>query len=122
MSIQTILILAIIGIVAGILSGFVGIGGGVIIVPALVLFLGLTQHQAQGTSLALMLPPIGALAVFNYYKADSINFKYAFIIAICFIIGGYLGSKISLAISPEKVKKIFGVFMLFVALKLILSK
>ena len=122
MSIQTILILAIIGIVAGILSGFVGIGGGVIIVPALVLFLGLTQHQAQGTSLALMLPPIGALAVFKYYKADSINFKYAFIIAICFIIGGYLGSKISLAISPEKVKKIFGVFMLFVALKLILSK
>lgn len=122
MSIQTIIILCLIGIVAGVLSGFVGIGGGVIIVPALVFFLGLTQHEAQGTSLALMLPPIGALAVWNYHKSGNINVKYALIIAVCFIVGGYLGSKISLSIAPEKVKKIFGIFMLFVALKLILSK
>ncbi|MGB0166441.1 MAG: sulfite exporter TauE/SafE family protein [Luteibaculum sp.] len=122
MSIQTLFILILIGVLAGILSGFVGIGGGVVIVPALVLFLGLSQHEAQGTSLALMLPPIGALAVYNYYKTGNLNLKYAVVIAICFILGGYLGSKMSLAISPEKVKKIFGFFMLLVALKLIFTK
>ncbi len=122
MPIQTVLILAVIGILAGILSGFVGIGGGVVIVPALVFFLGLTQHQAQGTSLALMLPPIGALAVMNYYKTGNLNWKYALVIALFFVLGGYLGSKISLAIPAATVKKIFGVFMLFVALKLIFSK
>lgn len=122
MSIQTIIILILIGIFAGVLSGFVGIGGGIVIVPALVFFLGLSQLEAQGTSLALMLPPIGALAVANYYKAGNLNIKYAIIIAVFFIVGGYLGSKISLAISPEKVKKLFGIFMLLIALKLIFSK
>lgn len=122
MSLYTIIVLALIGVVAGILSGFVGIGGGILIVPALVFLLGLTQHQAQGTSLALMLPPIGILAVYNYYKADSVNWKYALIIAVCFVLGGFLGSKLSLALSPQKVKRIFGVFMLLVALKMIFSK
>ncbi|TXC81787.1 sulfite exporter TauE/SafE family protein [Luteibaculum oceani] len=122
MSLYTIVILALIGVVAGILSGFVGIGGGILIVPALVFLLGLTQHQAQGTSLALMLPPIGIMAVYNYYKADSVNWKYALVIAVCFVLGGYLGSKLSLALSPQKVKRIFGVFMLLVALKMIFSK
>lgn len=122
MSLYTIVVLALIGIVAGILSGFIGIGGGVIIVPALVYFLSLSQHEAQGTSIALMLPPIGILAAMNYYKAGTLNVKYALIVAATFIIGGYIGSKISLQLPPEMVKRIFGIVMLFIALKMIVSK
>ena len=101
------------------MSGFIGIGGGVIIVPALVYFLGLTQFQAQGTSLAIMLPPVGIMAFMNYYKADNVNLKYAAIIAITFIIGGYLGSKIALRMSPMHVRLVFGVIMLYVSGRLI---
>lgn len=122
MSATTIIILGLIGITAGILSGFVGIGGGVVIVPALIYFLGLTQHEAQGTSIALMLPPIGILAAMNYYKAGSLNIKYALVVAATFIIGGYIGSKISLQLPAETVKRVFGIMMLFVALKMIISK
>jgi len=116
-----ILTLILIGLAAGWLSGFVGIGGGVIIVPALVYILGLTQHQAQGTSLLLMLPPIGILAVVNYYKAGQINWMYGIIIAAAFIAGGYFGSKISLKLSPGLVKLCFGVIMAYVAIMMIWS-
>lgn len=120
MSISTLVILLIIGILAGILSGMIGVGGGIIIVPALVYFLGMSQHGAQGTSLALMLPPIGILAAMNYYKAGNLNLKYALIIATAFIIGGYIGSKLSLTyISEGMMKKIFGSIMLVAAIKLI---
>ena len=122
MQTDTILILIVIGLVAGILGGFVGIGGGLIIVPALVFFLGMTQFQAQGTSLAMMLPPIGVLAVLNYAKTDNLNWKYAFILAGAFIIGGYFGSKLSLSLSPNVVKKAFGVLMILAAIKLIFNK
>lgn len=121
MTFNTIIILILIGIAAGILSGFVGIGGGVVIVPALIYFFGMTQMQAQGTSLFLMLPPIGILAVMNYYKTGNVNIWYGIIIASAFIVGGYFGSKISLRISPYLVKVIFGTFMLYVAFKMILS-
>lgn len=117
----TILILIAIGIVAGMLSGFVGVGGGMVIVPALIYFLGLTQFQAQGTSLALMIPPIGILAVMNYWKADSVNVHYAIIIAITFILGGYLGSKMALKLPEAQVKLIFGIVMLIASLKMIWS-
>lgn len=120
MSITTLIILILIGVSAGVLSGLIGVGGGIIVVPCLVYFLGLTQHSAQGTSLALMLPPIGILAVYNYYKADALNIKYALIIAAAFVVGGYLGSKVSLTyISEALMKKIFGVIMLVAAVKLI---
>ena len=122
MQTETVLILLIIGLIAGALGGFVGIGGGLIIVPALVFFLGMTQFQAQGTSLAMMLPPIGILAVMNYAKSDNLNWKYAFILAGAFIIGGYFGSKLTLSLPPVMVKKIFGVLMIVAALKLIFSK
>jgi uncharacterized membrane protein YfcA len=82
MTTQTILLLILIGLFAGMMSGFVGIGGGVIIVPALIYIMGLSQHEAQGTSLILMLPPIGILAVMNYYKAGQLNLNYGIIIAI----------------------------------------
>lgn len=121
MTLQTILILILIGLFAGMMSGFVGIGGGVVMVPALVYIMGLDQHTAQGTSLILMLPPIGILAVMNYYKTDNVNIPYGIIIAIAFVIGGYYGSKIALKLSPAKVKLIFGVLMLYVAAKMIYS-
>lgn len=120
MSVSTLIILLVIGLMGGILSGLVGVGGGIIIVPALVYFLGLSQHSAQGTSLALMLPPIGILAAMNYYKAGSLNIKYALVIAIAFIIGGYFGSKISITyISEAAMKKIFGIIMLIASIKLV---
>lgn len=122
MQTDTIVILVIIGLIAGALGGFVGIGGGLIIVPALVFFLGMTQFQAQGTSLAMMLPPIGILAVMNYAKSDNLNWKYAFILAGAFIVGGYFGSKLSLSLSPLIVKRVFGVLMIAAALKMIFSK
>jgi uncharacterized protein len=119
METSQLIILILIGLAAGIMSGFIGIGGGVIIVPALIYFLGLTQFQAQGTSLAIMLPPVGIMAFMNYYKADNVNLKYAAIIAITFIIGGYLGSKIALRMSPMHVRLVFGVIMLYVSGRLI---
>ncbi len=121
MSIQTIFFLVIIGVSSGILSGFVGVGGGIIIVPALVFLLGLTQHQAQGTSLFILLLPVGILAVWNYWKAGQINWGYGLIIAITFVIGGYIGSRMSLKLSPNVVKLIFGVIMLLISVKLIVS-
>jgi uncharacterized membrane protein YfcA len=117
MSLQTIVILLLIGFAAGILSSMVGIGGGVVIVPALVLALGMSQKLAQGTSLALMLPPIGILAVMNYYKQGYVDMKVAGIICTTFIIGGYVGSKIVLGLEPSLVKKIFAVFMIVIAVK-----
>jgi len=122
MQTDTFLILVVIGLAAGILSGFVGIGGGLLIVPALIFFLGMSQFEAQGTSLAMMLPPIGILAVLNYHKTGNLNWTYAIILAAVFIVGGYIGSKISLSLSPQIVRRIFGVLMLIAAFKLIFSK
>ncbi len=120
MSISTLIILLLIGLAAGILSGLVGVGGGIIIVPALVYFLGISQHAAQGTSLALMLPPIGILAAMNYYRSGMLNVKYALVIALAFVIGGYIGSKVSITyINEAMMKKIFGTIMLVAAIKLV---
>jgi uncharacterized membrane protein YfcA len=119
MDVSTWFILIAIGMLAGILSGFIGVGGGIIIVPGLMYFLGMQQHMAQGTSLVLMLPPIGILAAMNYYKAGEMNISYALIIAAAFIVGGYFGSKLSLKLSPVTVKFFFGIIMLYVSVKLI---
>ena len=121
MNIGTIMILLAIGVAAGILSGFVGVGGGIVVVPALMYFLGLTQFEAQGTSLAMMIPPIGLLAVYNYYQTDNLNINYAIILAITFVIGGYLGSKMSLKLPVDKVKLIFGLVMFYASVKMIWS-
>lgn len=121
MDFNTILILILIGLAAGVLSGFVGIGGGIVIVPSLIYILGMSQFEAQGTSVLLMLPPIGILAVMNYYRADAMNWKYAGVIAVAFVLGGYFGSKLSLKLDETLVKLIFGLIMLFVAVKMIIS-
>ena len=120
MSITTLFFLVIIGFGAGILSGMIGIGGGLIMVPALVYLMGMNQFEAQGTSIAAMLPPIGILAAFNYYKVDAINMKFAIIIGLTFVLGGYLGSKLTLNfISESTLKKIFGIVMLVGGIKMI---
>lgn len=122
MSVYIFSILVLIGLVAGIFGGFVGLGGGVIMIPALVYILGFSQLEAQGTSLAVMLPPIGILAAMNYYKAGHLNWKYALIIAITFTIGGFFGSKIALDIPVATVKKIFGFVLLGISLNIILGR
>ena len=118
MDTQTILILFCIGIVAGMLSGIVGIGGGIIIVPALVFFLGFSQLKAQGTSLGILLLPVGILAVIQFYKQGYIDMKTVGIVACSFVVGGYLGSKIALALPQETVKKVFAVLLLLISIKM----
>ena len=122
MDATTIIILMIIGLLAGFASGMVGIGGGVVIVPALVFFIGITQHQAQGISIGMLLMPVGFLAAYNYYKSGNFDFKYSAIIGLTFVVGAYVGSKVSLNIDELLMKRIFGVVMLLLAIKMILSK
>jgi uncharacterized protein len=122
MELSAILIIVIIGIVAGAFSGFIGIGGGLIVVPALVYFLGFSQHEAQGTSLAMMLPPIGLLAVYNYYKVGHVDFKVSLILAITFILGSFFGSKLAISLSAETLKKAFGIIIILLGIKMILGK
>lgn len=112
------MILAAIGIVAGVLSGMVGLGGGIILIPALILILKLDQQTAQGTSIAIMLPPIGLFAVYNYYKAGYVNTPYAIVIAIAFMIGGYFGSSLALKLAPDTMRKVFSVVLLVIAIKM----
>ena len=125
MSVSTIIILIIVGLAAGILSGLVGVGGGIIMVPLFVFVLGLTQHNAQGLSLAVMLPPVTFFAVYNYHTAgagNNIDWRIAVIVALLFFIGGFIGSKIALQIDKKMLKRVFGFFMLVVAIRLIFTK
>lgn len=119
MTIALILLLLLIGLAAGILSGLVGVGGGIIIVPALVFFLGYTQHEAQGTSLGLLLLPVGILAVINYYNKGFIDIKVVVIMSIAFVIGGWLGSKLSLSLPQQTIRKVFAIFLLYTAVKML---
>jgi uncharacterized membrane protein YfcA len=119
MTAQIIIILALIGLAAGMLSGLVGVGGGIIIVPALVFFLGFSQYQAQGTSLGLLLLPVGILAVMSYYQKGHIDVKVIGIMAAGFVLGGFLGSKLALAISETAVKRIFAVILFYSAFKML---
>jgi uncharacterized protein len=122
MSLLTIGILVLIGLMAGVFGGLFGVGGAIVMIPAMVYFLGVDQHTAQGTSLAVMLPPIGLFAAYNYYKAGQVNIWYAAIIAVTFLIGGYFGAKIALNLPENLMKKIFGIFLILVALRLIFTR
>jgi uncharacterized membrane protein YfcA len=119
---ETVFILLTLGLVAGVLSGMIGIGGGIVIVPALVYFLGYNQHQAQGTVLFMFLLPIGLLGVFNYYNSGNIEFKTAFIMACTFVAGSYFGSKIAISVDQATLKKVFGGILFLVSIKMILGK
>ena len=118
----TIVTLLAIGMIAGAFGGLFGVGGAVIMIPAMVYILGVDQHMAQGTSLAVMLPPVGLFAAYNYYKAGEVNVWYAAIIAVAFLIGGFFGSKVALLLPEYLMKKIFAVFLILLALKILFSK
>ena len=118
---QTIFMLVSIGLFSGLLSGFVGVGGGIIIVPALVFLLGLTQHQAQGTSLFVLILPVVSFAVLNYWKSGNVKWEYGLVIAMTFIVGAFFGSKLSLKISPGLVQLLFGILMAYISFRMILS-
>lgn len=119
MTTQTIVLLVIVGLLAGMLSGLVGLGGGVIIVPALVYLLGFSQHQAQGTSLGILLLPAGIFAVMSYYKKGFIDVKVVLLLFVGFLVGGYLGSKLSLSLSEVVLKKVFAVALILIAAKVL---
>ena len=119
MTAELVILILLIGLAAGVLSGLVGVGGGLIIVPALIFFLGFSQHQAQGTSLGLLLLPVGILAVVNYYNKGNVDVKVVAIMSVAFIAGGWLGSKLALRLPEDTVKKIFAVFLFYSAFKLL---
>ena len=115
-----IMLYIVLGLIVGIFSGLIGIGGGVIIVPALVFLFGLSQHQAQGTTLALLVPPIGFLAAWQYYTQGYVNLKIAVFVCIGFLLGGLLGAKFATGLSNILLEKIFGLAMILIGLKMLL--
>lgn len=117
-----ILLYLLLGLVAGGGSGLIGIGGAIIIIPVLVLLFGLPQHTAQGTTLALMVPPIGLLAAWTYYKQGYVDLKIAGLICLGFFVGGLIGAKFAIEIPDEILRKIFGVVLLIASLKMIFFK
>lgn len=122
MEVQNIVILALIGIAAGLLGGLLGLGGAIIIIPALMIFLGYTQQLAQGTALIMMVLPVGALAAFQYYQKGFVDVKAALILAGFFFVGGYFGAKFATQIPQELLKKIFAVMLVGIALKMWFQK
>jgi uncharacterized membrane protein YfcA len=122
MTLQILLILLAVGLAAGFLSGMVGIGGGIIIVPVLVYFLDFTQHQAQGTTLFMFLLPIGILGVMNYHKQGYVDYKTALIICSTFVFGSYFGSKLSISLDQKTVKQIFGAIIILLGAKMLFWK
>ncbi len=122
MNTSVLISLILIGLLAGFFSGTLGIGGSVVMIPLMILWLNFSQHEAQGTSLAVLAVPVTLLAAYNYYQEGHVNWKYAAIIAVTFIIGGYLGSKLAISINQVLLKKIFGGVLLLVALKIIFGK
>lgn len=115
-------LLVALGIVAGVLSGLIGIGGGVIIVPALVFLFGMTQHQAQGTTLALLVPPIGFLAAWTYYRHGDVDLRAAALICAGFILGSLVGARVATGFSDDMLQKIFGVAIIGIGLKMLFVK
>jgi len=112
----------VLGLITGLFGGLLGIGGATVVVPALVLLFGFTQHQAQGTILAAMIPPIGLLAAWRYYHAGNVNVPAAAFIALGFFFGGYFGGMLVEHIPDLMLKKIFGIFLMIVSLRMIFLK
>lgn len=124
MTTETLLIVLLIGLAAGMLSGLVGVGGGIIMVPALIFFLGYTQHQAQGTSLGVLTFPVVILASYYYYQqcqkmGTPIDLRVIGLLAVAFLIGGYFGSKLAISLNTETLKKIFAIILFYTALKML---
>ncbi len=123
MNMTLILSLVIIGLLAGILSGFMGVGGGVVMIPLMMMLLGFDQHEAQGMSLAVLAIPVTFVAAYTYHTSGHpINWKFALVIAVFFVIGGFLGSKFAVAINQNVLKKIFAVILVIAAIKMFFGK
>ena len=122
MDIQSFILLCLAGILAGVIAGSLGVGGGILIVPVLVLLFGMTQHEAQGTSLAVLLPPVSILALISYHKRGFVNYKFALILIITFVIGSYLGGLFAVHLPEKELKKIFGILLLIAGIKMIFEK
>jgi hypothetical protein len=118
----TLILYVLLGVIAGVFSGLIGIGGGVIIVPALVFLFGFSQHQAQGTTLALLAPPIGILAAWTYYAQGYVDVRIAALICLGFFFGGLLGARLAMSLSNAVLEKVFGIALLLIAVKMIFTK
>lgn len=116
------LILALIGVVAGVFSGMLGIGGGIIMIPALAFFLGYSQHMAQGTTLAVMVFPIGIFAALEYYRNGYVNPMPVVAVALAFVVGAYLGAKIAVRIDASVLKKVFALYLIVIGVKMLMEK
>ena len=119
---NTVVVLLVLGVVAGFLSGLIGIGGGIVIVPVLVYFLSMDQKTAQGTTLFMFMLPIGILGVYTYYKGGNVDYKSALIISSTFIIGSYLGAKTAMTMDTKVVKRIFGAAIILIVIKMLWGK
>ena len=119
---MNIFLYLLLGLITGIFSGLIGIGGAIIIIPILVLLFGLSQHTAQGTTLALMVPPIGLLAAWTYYKDGFVDLKIAGLICLGFFVGGLVGARYATQIPEQVLRKMFGLVLLIASLKMILTK
>jgi len=117
-----IIILIIVGVVAGSLSGVLGIGGGLVMVPALVYFLKMSQHSAQGTTLALMLPPITILSTYVYWKNGFVDLRVCLYLCLGFLVGSYFGGKLAVTIPAVYLKKTFAIFLVGVAINMFFRK
>ena len=112
----------ILGLLTGVLSGMVGIGGGIIVIPALIYLFGFSQHMAQGTTLAMMIPPVGILAAWMYYRQGQVNLHAAWLICLGFFIGGLFGGMLATHIPDTLLRKLFGIFLLIVSMRMLLAK
>lgn len=110
------------GLVAGVMSGLIGIGGGIVIVPVLVFLFGFSQHQAQGTTLAMMVPPIGILAAWTYFKQGYVDLGVAAVLCVGFVFGGLLGAKMATNLPNAVLEKVFGAALFVVSLKMIFGR
>lgn len=119
---QQALILALIGALAGLLGGMLGIGGAVVIIPALVFFLGFSQQSAQGTTMLMLSLPVGALAAYQYYRSGFVDFRSSLLLAAFFFVGGFFGAKLAVHLPQETLKKAFGVLLLLLAVKILWIK
>ncbi len=122
MNITMFFLLVAIGLCAGLLSGVLGVGGGVVMVPLMLFLLGFSQYEAQGTSLAVLVPPVTLVAAYNYSKEGYVNWKYALIMSLFFVIGGYIGAKFAVRIDAKILRKVFGIVLLIIAAKMIFGK
>ncbi len=122
MDLQNAILIALIGAGAGILGGILGLGGAIIIIPAMVMFLGYSQQMAQGTALIMMVLPVGALAAFQYYQKGFVNVKAALILALFFFVGGYVGAKFATQIPQDILRKIFAIMLVAIAFRMWFQK